>query len=179
MRNPIKAVQSYAVSMIVGLFAFPKRLIVGIARFLKWLINSVRPRAAPTTVDPIKSPEPFNEATQPHTTPAKASLVKPRKRLSEEVWSHAAPTTVDPVKSPEPINETTQPHAAPAKTSLFKIPKWLIKTIIGAAIFAAFGALFDSPAFVGLSAIIGVSILGILGVSTIKIIMLFILGFFR
>ena len=176
MKSPIKAVQSYAVSIIVGLFAFPKRIVIGIARFLKRLINSVRPRAAPTTVDPIKSPEPFNEATQPHTTPAKASLVKPRKRLSEEVWSHAAPTTVDPVKSPEPINETTQPHAAPAKTSLFKIPKWLIRTIIGAAIVAAFGALFESPAFVGLFAVIGVSILGFLGFSAIKIIILYIVG---
>ena len=37
MRNLIKAVQSYAISIIVGLFRFPKRLIVGIARFLKWI----------------------------------------------------------------------------------------------------------------------------------------------
>ena len=199
VKNLIKAVQSYAVSIIVGLFRFPKRLIASIARFLKWIINSVRPHATPPKSSLVKSGERLSEAVLPHIAPAKASLVKSGKWLSEAVRPHVAPAqaslvksgkrlseavrpNVAPakaslVKSGERLSEAVQPHVAPAKANLVKFSKWSIKSIIPVAIGAALTALFSTAIFSGLFATIAFSILKLFGYSTIAIIMFSILGF--
>ena len=156
MRNLIKAVQSYAVSIIVGLFAFLKRLIASIARFLKRLINSVRP----------------------HATPPKSSLVKSGERLSEAVRPHVASAQASLVKSGERLSEAVRPHVVPTKTNLVKFLKWTSKLIIRKTIGAGFKALFSGAIVIALFKAFGVSILGILGLSKAKIIFFLMLLLF-
>ena len=156
MRNLIKAVQSYAVSIIVGLFAFLKRLIASIARFLKRFINSVRP----------------------HATPPKSSLVKSGERLSGAVWPHVAPAKASLVKSGKWLSEAVRPHVAPAKASLVKFLKWTSKLIIRETIGAELKALFGGAIVIALLKAFGVSILGILGFSKAKIIFFLMLLLF-